>query len=61
MCETTSLRLAEEHRVSVFENRVVRNVWGPKTDDGNAEWRRIHNEELHDLYFSPKGIRVIRS
>jgi len=43
----------EECRLRVFENRVLRRIWGPKKDEASGEWRRLHNEELHDLYCSP--------
>jgi hypothetical protein len=45
----------------VFENRVLRRVFGPKRDEVTGEWRRLHNEELNDLYSSPNIIRVIKS
>jgi hypothetical protein len=49
-CETWSLTSREEHRLSVFENRVLRKVFGPKRDEVTGEWRKLHNEELRDLY-----------
>jgi hypothetical protein len=49
-CETWSLTLKEEHRLRVFENRVMRRIFGPKRDEATGEWRRLHNEELNDLY-----------
>jgi hypothetical protein len=52
-CETWSLTLREEHRLRVFENRVLRRIFGPKRDEVTAEWRKLHNKELHDLYSSP--------
>ena len=58
--ETWSLSLREESRLSVFENRILRLVFGPKRDE-NGEWRRLHNEELHSLYRSPNIVRVIKS
>jgi hypothetical protein len=45
----------------VFENRVLRRIFGPKRDEATGEWRRLHNEELNDLYSSPNIIRVIKS
>ena len=51
-CETWSLTLREESRLRVFENRILRRIFEPKTDE-NGEWRRLHNEELHSLYRSP--------
>ena len=49
-CETWSLTLREERRLRVFENRVLRRVFGPKRDEVIGEWRKLHNEELSDLY-----------
>ena len=49
-CKTWSVTLREEHRLRVFENRVLRRIFGPKTDEVTGEWRRLHNEELNDLY-----------
>jgi hypothetical protein len=45
----------------VFENRVLRRIFGPKRDEVTGEWRKLHNKELHDLYFSPSIIRIIKS
>jgi hypothetical protein len=59
-CETWSLTLREELRLRVFENRVLRRIFGPKRDEVTREWR-LHNEELNDLYLSPNIIRVIKS
>jgi hypothetical protein len=53
--------LREEHRLRVFENRVLRRIFGPKRDEVTGEWRKMHNKELHDLYSSPSIIRVIKS
>jgi hypothetical protein len=58
-CETWSLILREERRLRVLENRVLRRIFGPKRDEVTGEWRRLHNEELYDLYSSP-NIRVIK-
>ena len=52
--------LREEFRLRVFENRILRRIFGPKRDE-NGEWRRFHNEELHSLYRSPNIVRVIKS
>ena len=59
-CETWSLTLREECRLRVFENRILKQIFGPKRDE-NGEWRRLHNEELHSLYCSPNIVRVIKS
>jgi hypothetical protein len=56
-CEVWSLTLREEHRLRVFENRVLRRIFGPKKDEVAGKRRRIHNEELYDLYYSPNIIR----
>jgi hypothetical protein len=53
--------LREEHRLRVFENRVLRRIFGPKRDQVIRGWRKLHNEELHILYPSPRIIRVIES
>jgi hypothetical protein len=60
-CETWSLTLKEEHRLRVFENRVLRGIVGPKRDVGTGECRRLHIEELRDVYSSPSIIRIIKS
>jgi hypothetical protein len=60
-CETRSLTLREENRLRVFENRVLRRIFGPKSDELTGEWRKLHNEELHILYYSPNIIRQIKS
>ena len=60
-CETWSLTLREERRLRVSENRVLRRIFGPKRDEKTGEWRKLHNEELNDLYCSPNIVRVIKS
>jgi hypothetical protein len=60
-CETWSLTLREERRLRVFENRVLRRIFGPKRDEVRGVWRKLHNEELHILYSSPNIIRQIKS
>ena len=60
-CETSSLTLREEKKLRVFENRVLRRIFGPRRDEVMGEWRRLHNEELNDLYSSPNIVRVIKS
>ena len=52
-CEIWSLTLREERRLRVFENRVLRRIFGSKRDEVTVEWRKLRNEELNDLYFSP--------
>jgi hypothetical protein len=49
------------HRLRVFENRVLRRIFGPKRDEEKGGWRKLHNEELHNLYFPPSIIRIIKS
>ena len=61
ICETWSLTMREEHRLRVFENRVLGRIFGPKRDGVTGEWRKLHNEELNDLRFSPNIVRVIKS
>jgi hypothetical protein len=58
-CETWSLTLREEHRLRVFENRVLRRKFGPKRDEVTGHWRKLHNEELHNLCSSPNIIRMM--
>jgi hypothetical protein len=60
-CETLSLTLREGHRLRVFENRVLRRIFGPKWDEVRGEWRKLQNEELHNLYSSPDIIRQVKS
>jgi PAS domain-containing protein len=59
-CETWSLTLREDRRLRVFENRLLRRIFGPKRDEVTGEWRKLHNEELHDLYSSATLVRVIK-
>ena len=59
-CETWSLTLREERKLRVFENRVL-SIFGPKRDGVTGEWRKLHNDELNDLYSSPNIVRVIKS
>jgi hypothetical protein len=51
----------EEHRLRAFENRVLTRIFGPKRDEVTGGWRKLHNEELHNLYSSPSIIRMIKS
>jgi hypothetical protein len=60
-CETWSLTLKEERKLRVFENMVLRRIFGPRRDEVTGEWRRLRNEELNDLYSSPNIVRVIKS
>ena len=53
--------LREERKLRVFENMVLRRILGPRRDEATGEWRRLHNEELNDLYCSPNIVRVIKS
>jgi len=59
--ETWSLTFREERRLRVFENRVLKRVFGPKRDEVTGEWRKLHNEELNDLYTLPNIMRVVKS
>jgi hypothetical protein len=59
--ESLSSAVREEQRLRVFENRVLRRVFGPKRDEVTGEWRKLYNEELHDLYSSLSIIRIIKS
>jgi hypothetical protein len=59
-CETWSLTLGEESRLRGFENRVLRKIFGPNREE-DGSWRKLHNDELHDLYSSPNIVRVIKS
>jgi hypothetical protein len=60
-CETWSLTLRGEHKLRVFEDRVPRRIFGPKRGEVTGEWRKLHNEGLHDLYSSPSIIRIMKS
>ena len=52
--------MKEKRRLRVFENRLLRRIFGPKRDGGTGQWRKLHNEELNDLYYSPNIVRVIK-
>jgi len=58
-CETWSLTLREEKKLRVFENKVLRRIFGPRRDEVTGDRRRLHNEEVNDLYSSPNIVRVI--
>jgi hypothetical protein len=60
-CEAWSLTLREERRLKVFENRVLRRVFGPRRYEVTGEWRKLHNEELNDVYPLPNIVRVVKS
>jgi hypothetical protein len=60
-CETWFLTLREEYYMRGFENRVLRKIFGPKRDEVTGDWRKLHNEEFHNLYSSPNIIRMITS
>jgi hypothetical protein len=60
VCETWSLTLREEQRLRVFENRVLREIFGPKREE-DGSWRKLYNDEIHSLYSSPDNVRVIKS
>jgi len=60
-CEAWSLTLREERNLRAFENMVLRRIFGPRRDEVMGEWRRLHNEELNDIYTSPNFVRVIKS
>jgi hypothetical protein len=59
--KTWSLTLKEEHRLGVFENRVLRRIFGPRRDEVTGEWRKLHNEELRDFHSSSSIIKIIKS
>ena len=60
-CEAWSLTLREERKLRVFENMVLRRIFGPRSDEVTGECRRLHKEEVNDLYSSPNIVRVIKS
>jgi hypothetical protein len=60
-CETWSVILRKEHRLTVFENRVLRRIFGSKRDEVKGGWRKLHNEKLHNLYSSSSTIRMIKA
>ena len=60
-CEIWSLTAREERRLRLFENRVLRRIFGPKRDEVTGEWRKLQNEELNVMYSSPNIVRVIKS
>jgi hypothetical protein len=60
-CETWPLTLREEHRLKGFENRVLRTIFGSKRNKAVGSWRKLHNEEAHNLYSLPSIIRIIKS
>jgi hypothetical protein len=57
-CETWSLTLREEHRLRAFENRALRTIFGPKGDEVTGGWKKLHNEELRNIYSSPNNDQV---
>ena len=59
-CENWSLTLREERKLRVFENMVLRRIFGPRRDEVKGKWRRMHNEELNDFNSSPNIVRVIK-
>jgi hypothetical protein len=60
-CETWSLTVRGEHKLRMFENRMLRRIFGTKKDGVTGGWGNLHNEELHNLYSSPSVIRIINS
>jgi hypothetical protein len=60
-CEILSLILREERRLRLFENRVLKRIFGPKRDEVTGEWRKLHNEEHSDMHSSPNTVQLIKS
>jgi hypothetical protein len=60
-CESWSLTLREEHRLRMFKNKMLREIFGPEREEGTGEWRRTHNEDPYDMCSSPNIIQVIKS
>ena len=60
-CETWSLPWRDERRLRMFENRVLIRIFGLNRDEVTGEWKKLHNEELNDLYYSPSIVRVLKS
>jgi hypothetical protein len=60
-CETWSLTLREEHKLRVFENRVLKRIFGPKKDEVMGGWKKLHNKDLHDFYSSARLTGIIKS
>jgi hypothetical protein len=60
-CENFSLTLWEKHRLRLFENRILRRIFGPKRYEVTGGWRKLHNEQLYNSYFSPSIIRITKS
>jgi hypothetical protein len=60
-CETWSLTLRGKHKLRMFENRVLRRIFGPRREEVTGGWKVLHNEELHNLYISQNIVRVIKS
>jgi hypothetical protein len=58
-CETWTLTVREEQKLRVFENRVLRGIFGPERDEVTGGWRKLHNEELHNLYSSPNFVTTV--
>jgi len=61
VCETWSLTVREKRRLRLFENRVLRRLFGPKWEEVTGEWGKLHDEELNDLYCSPNNVQVTKN